>query len=172
VNAHWLETGHGSPDLNYTQPVVVEKSYCKEIEEAIRLMESSDDRGRLKMLIALQDAYDLYKAFQASLPVPHVPDAGNDRIEEAAHRALGEEFLAKVIANEGAALLVQELMPEILDRVKMMGNEKNESNELTEYAKQLAKELLPKALEAFNKSSNDVYLADKQEAQDRDNKHH
>ncbi len=68
VNAHWLETGIGSPELGHTPPVTVEKKYCKEIEEAIKLMEATDDRGRLKMLIAMQDALDAHKAWKNSLP--------------------------------------------------------------------------------------------------------
>jgi transcriptional regulator with XRE-family HTH domain len=101
VNAHWLETGQGSPELNYVPPVVVNKTYCKEIEEAIRLMEAADDRGRIKMLIALQDALEHHKAFQASLPLPRqVSDLEADRIEQFAARRLGEELLAKTSQNE------------------------------------------------------------------------
>lgn len=124
VNAHWLETGQGSPEPDYVQPVVVEKRYCKETEEAIALMESTDERGRLKMLIAVQDALEAHEARLASLPRPRIEEP---KVDERAKNARSHD--QKVISEtEKITSLVEELMPDILGRVKTMENESGSSD--------------------------------------------
>jgi transcriptional regulator with XRE-family HTH domain len=68
VNALWLERGSGKPNLDYVHPVGIPKTYCKEIEEVIKLMESTDDRGRRRALIAVEDTVEAYQARKNSLP--------------------------------------------------------------------------------------------------------
>ena len=73
-------------------------------------MSSSDDRGRAKALIAVQDALDAHKAWQNSLP-----------------RAQEVDEIA-----ENSRRLAQKLLPEIIEREKMSTNDvyRAESNAL------------------------------------------
>lgn len=68
VNAVWLQTGEGDPFDSELLTREVTKTYFKEIEEVIKLMESTDERGRLKILIAAKDALDAHRAWKNSLP--------------------------------------------------------------------------------------------------------
>lgn len=114
VNALWLETGRGKKDLDYVQPQ--RKEYCKEIEEVIQLMESTDVRGRERALLAVKDAVDSRNAFLASLPLPR--SQGVVETTELSH----DQKL--IIEGAKAALLVEGLMPEIMEDVRAFENEK------------------------------------------------
>jgi len=118
VNALWLETGQGKQDSDYVQPK--RKEYCREIEEVISLMESTDVRGRERALLAVKDAVDSRNAFLASLPLPRAQNVG-----EAAERSHDQKLIAE---SAKAALLVQALMPEIMEDVRTGENEKRSND--------------------------------------------
>ncbi len=72
-NASWIVTGKGekmartasveqSPMPYHEQIKHSEAPYYAEIEEVIRLMEQTDDRGRIKALLAVEDALAVHAA--------------------------------------------------------------------------------------------------------------
>jgi len=136
VNALWLQTGKGRPDVGYTPPIEIAQNYGKEVDAILELLESTDDRGKQKALIAVQDTLDAHKAWKNSLPRAH-------EVDESTEHGID----VNKIATEEAGRLVQELMPEILERVKIMKSE-------------------------HKSSTSDVYISEKQEARDRNNKRH
>ena len=66
VNAFWLQTGEGNTDLDYVHPKIIK--YDQTIQEIIKLMLSTDERGREKILLSAKDALDTHQAWQDSLP--------------------------------------------------------------------------------------------------------
>jgi len=88
VNALWLQTGSGKPDLNQ----VSKNKFEEEINQLIKLLASTDERGREKILTAAKDALDAHKAWQHSLPKRA---AEVDEIAVIANR-LGQEMLANI----------------------------------------------------------------------------
>lgn len=70
INPLWLETGKGdkSPlasiyaDANLTIAKEVGLTYSSDIQEVIKLMESTDERGRMKIKLAVMDALDLHNS--------------------------------------------------------------------------------------------------------------
>ena len=98
VDAYWLLTGEGNKEPGFRQPTAIAKNYCKEIEEVIKVMESTDDRGREKALIAVKDAVDAHRAWKKHSGV----DFGQDANE----------------INAVSSQLTQELLPESLQRIE------------------------------------------------------
>ena len=98
VNAMWLQTGKGRPDLNYVEPVEVVKQYSADIQLVIELMLSTDERGQKKILLAAQDTLDMHRALQSSMPRA----ASHDDVAALARR-LSAESLAVVNKSEQLA---------------------------------------------------------------------
>ncbi|PRC92642.1 helix-turn-helix domain-containing protein [Solimicrobium silvestre] len=67
VNALWLETGRGKPNLEHVEPIEVRTKFHPDIEAVIQLMESTDGRGRNKILNAAQDALELHQAHNIAI---------------------------------------------------------------------------------------------------------
>jgi transcriptional regulator with XRE-family HTH domain len=91
-NALWLQTGEGKPDLDYVAEEGFSKEYSKETKIIIKLLESSDDRGREKALIAVKDALDAHQAWKNSLPRAQETDEINDLSDRLAHDLLPESL--------------------------------------------------------------------------------
>jgi transcriptional regulator with XRE-family HTH domain len=96
VNALWLETGLGKPDLDYVHPP--EAKYCKEIQEVIKLMQLTDDRGRRKVVLAVEDVLEAHKAYKNSLP--RAQEAEIDKVGEHTRR-LREKLMSEIDKSEG-----------------------------------------------------------------------
>lgn len=94
VDAAWLETGHGQADLNkgsegYFQP---------DLDQLTKLLASTDERGREKILTAAKDALDMHRAWQKTLPKYPRPDEISGVVNE-----LAQEMIAKIIESERLA---------------------------------------------------------------------
>lgn len=101
VNALWLETGQGKPDVGYSPLDETTKNHCKEIDEVIRLMESTDDRGRRKALIAVEDVVEAHLARKNSLPRAQQPEEDEaDYVNRLAQEALPEIIESEKLAND------------------------------------------------------------------------
>jgi transcriptional regulator with XRE-family HTH domain len=75
VNALWLQTGEGVPDLDYS-PTFEDSNPI--IKELTKLIKSTDKRGQEKILLAAKDALDLHNAMKDSLKnfdAAHLVDA-------------------------------------------------------------------------------------------------
>lgn len=64
VDALWLATGKGTPEVHYVQK---ETESNKIIKEMIAIMNSTDTRGQEKILIGAKDILDLHSALKKSL---------------------------------------------------------------------------------------------------------
>jgi len=64
VDALWLQTGKGKPDVHYVQK---EKESNPIVKEMIKVMNSTDARGQQKMLIGAKDILDLHNALKKSM---------------------------------------------------------------------------------------------------------
>jgi transcriptional regulator with XRE-family HTH domain len=100
VDAHWLETGEGSQTLNFTRPTEITKTYRKEIEEVIKLMEAADDRGCQKALIAVMDALDAHRAWKNSLPRPQDADELGELSSRLVRDLLPESVESENVSND------------------------------------------------------------------------
>ena len=70
VNPYWLETGRGKADLSFIAPTEIAINHHDEINQVIDMMNKTDQRGRVKVLIAVQDAITTHNAWMMSLPQP------------------------------------------------------------------------------------------------------
>ena len=67
VNAYWLETGIGSPDVGYVEPTTIQHKHDVLIEQMIELMQLTDDNGKLKMILAAVDTLRLHEALNKAI---------------------------------------------------------------------------------------------------------
>ncbi len=91
VNALWLQTGQGKPDLDYSHPISDSNPILRELAELIK---STDKRGQEKILLAAKDALDMHIAWKNSLTNFKTLDTA------AIARELRHESIAKVIKAE------------------------------------------------------------------------
>lgn len=94
VNADWLETGTGDPELDCSQP---HEEYPPLITELIKLMTSTDERGQAKVLIAAKDTVELHNAFKNSLP-----NLKEKEVIAAIIQQLSQKALSNIIKSEAS----------------------------------------------------------------------
>lgn len=91
VSANWLQIGDGTPTSEFIQPKIARHE--AKIEEIIKLMLSTDERGREKILLSAKDTLDSHRAFQASI----LPKS--DKTAAIAAQ-LGQQIISKLIEKD------------------------------------------------------------------------